>query len=498
MLHVLDDARRPLRLLQLIPLVAAVIDLLHPAVMILVPALAGRAERPGIARAATSVDASPLAFAFVGAHANKRLPIATHAAGNTARIVRRRRCGLLSDLNCGRPSVAGWDYHIGGLLRHQAPHVGRMLLNQWDHVMATGVVHIPSAAVAPAVGHRNPVHPSGCGPAGRGGGINELVRLGKQLAPLVVRNAELRQYHRHIQDVPVCVVRADRPLVVFHHLTPRRVVAEKMVRIYVACREIDAGQGVVFDEIGAHSPSPSPWVGAEVRALSPRLVEALKAHREQMLGVQRLHVRCHLGDPGLEHRAACVSLQARLVDELPREDDRIVLVGEARVRVHTRDHLGDKVSVHPLAVSVREEVVLGGGGIGPLHVLGLPAVLVPFVDEGQNQLDTNRAGLVQNIVQTSEHVLVELSRVWLQRLPVLSAIRKGPGAHDELSLVYHVLQDVVHFVLLAGRGPFHQVVAVASRKEQRLVVEDEPSPAYLNKALRTEGGLRCWEKSTRG
>ena len=250
----------------------------------------------------------------------------------------------------------------------------------------------------------------GRGTAVAGGGVAEL--------------AELLDEQGHAQgDVGVGDV-------VVHPVEGIRVRDAPVLRPGVGGGEVDLGHVVVDDKVAPHPAGVLPVAG-------PAEVEALGARAEQVVGVDALDVGGHLLDPALERLERPRALDVpRLVGELPGHDGGIVLVGYACEGVDAVEDGGHVVLVPSAGVGVGVEV----GPLGRVRgiaVDGVPAdidvhatVVVPEVDEGDDETEAELAGPVDDVVEADEDALAVDAGRGLERLAweVGVGLPEAPGA----------------------------------------------------------------------
>lgn len=239
------------------------------------------------------------------------------------------------------------------------------------------------------------------------------------------------------------------------HVRPAHVRGVELVhhaRLIAALREVGVGNGVaihVGQHVSAHGTVPHQAGGI------PLVADALdlgRAHRVAVLVRVVLAdvVEDGLGEAGFPQRArhrvdVARGLRGsrrvpRLVEDLERQQVRILLQREARVRVHVADELlqvvrlqaaGLRVHAHlGLVVALRKS---GRSGV-PLGVAGRPPG-----DRGQQGLDAVVGEAGQQVVQQVQVVVLDQVAPGVAHLPVPHV--NAVGVEPETREVQHIRID---------------------------------------------------------
>ncbi len=242
--------------------------------------------------------------------------------------------------------------------------------------------------------------------------------------------------------------------------------------------EIRIGPTMKGDQIDVRQRS----LTQQIRSREELVVDPFRANGDHLLGTQvALQVTAHLGTPLMQSFRSCCGNCARLIGQFPSENGGIVAVQSASDRVAaTQEHRGE-LPVPPEAIAVAVEVIMTGsnltiGAIGgiPGYILIHAPIVVPIVDQGQDDPQVELICLGQDVVEPDQDRFVIDTWHRLKRVPLAGAIIEGPGTDDGDAGICRILQDFIHRRTrrLAG-GVDHQVVAVGTDAIEPLVADPQ-------------------------
>jgi hypothetical protein len=214
--------------------------------------------------------------------------------------------------------------------------------------------------------------------------------------------------------------------------------------VQVESSEINIAQLQVCLEINTLSSAVEP-----IRARWP-VEETLIANSDKMLAIQALDILRHLINPsGDSSRCARrggreTSLAARLVGKLPSENSW-------RVGVTGDDSL-DVVLVSVLDVGVGVEGIMGLAGSESIDIDSHSSVVIPVVDEWDNQFNASLLSSLDDVVETSKTggASVDCCGTAVPDLEVglaalgRSVVAETPNTEDSHSRLLELIKSVVN------------------------------------------------------